>query len=101
LGHGTIMSWPHKPSKCALILMGIHVCSTSQELHFYLFVPSAYGCHSSWHNPMHYFVGDPSSLHVENRNIYMKPSKNPNFFQWSHRNFYFEFTNTQKNGPKI
>jgi hypothetical protein len=54
---------------------------------------------------MHYFVGDPSLLHVENKNIYMKllrnPKLNPKVFQWSHRNFHFEFTNTHKNGPKI
>jgi hypothetical protein len=40
LGHGTT-SWPHKPPKCALTLVGTHVCSTSQELHLHLFVHSA------------------------------------------------------------
>jgi len=40
LGHGT-MSWLYKPPKCALILVGTYVCSTSQELHFHLFVPNA------------------------------------------------------------
>jgi hypothetical protein len=35
------MSWLHKPPKCALILATTPMCSTSQKLHFHLFVPSA------------------------------------------------------------
>jgi hypothetical protein len=54
---------------------------------------------------MHYFVGDLFLLHVGNKNVYMKPSKNPKLnpkiSQWPHQNLHFEFTNTNKNGPKI